>query len=82
VAEVIAEREKMLAALSGRPGWVAYPSDANFILARPPQNSGVVRRWLEAGIVVRTFSEHGRLAGCARITIGTPEENLALLRLL
>jgi histidinol-phosphate aminotransferase len=67
-----AERDHILDALP-RMGVVAFPSDANFVLFRPPSPAAVV--WhglLERGVLVRDFS--ATVDGCLRVTAGTPEE--------
>lgn len=61
-------------------GWRVWPSQANFVLARPPSgNAGEVHDALQRrGILVRHF-DTPRLADKLRITVGTPEENAALM---
>lgn len=84
VAEIVAERERMSAALA-RFGFVrkVWPSDANFILARCDDAQGIMRHCAAHRVLLRHFG--GDLEDCVRITIGTPEENdtlLAALRML
>ena len=56
-----------------------YRSDANFLLVRVPAAAEVRRRLRdEYDILVRDFSATPGLAGCLRLTVGTPEENDAL----
>ena len=55
------------------------PTDANFILIRPPVESAeFIRFLLTKGIMVRNTEALGA-AGLVRITIGTPEMNRALV---
>ncbi|MDD4889203.1 MAG: histidinol-phosphate transaminase [Phycisphaerae bacterium] len=79
VDQVVAERDRMSAELTGR-GWNVLPSRSNFILVRPPD--GEAKRRYEAlkrrNILVRYFGSR-RLSDKLRITIGTPAENSALL---
>lgn len=82
VDSVVAERERLSAALRAA-GWDAGDSQANFILARPPGGDavGIAAELRSARILVRHFADgehHDRL----RITVGSPEENAALLTAL
>ena len=77
------ERLKLAEGLSAL-GFLVRPSQANFVLAAPPatmpvETAQVLARSLElAGIYVRWFDED-RLRDKLRITVGTREENIALL---
>ena len=83
-ATIRAEREKLQAELARLPGVRAFPSEANMILARVPDARRVFEGMRARGVLVKNVSGlHPLLAGCIRITIGTPEENpqtLAALR--
>ncbi|OUJ74737.1 histidinol-phosphate transaminase [Hymenobacter crusticola] len=60
-----------------------FPSDANFLLARfRPDATAVYDYLLEKGIVVRNRTTQPGCAGCLRLTVGSPEENDALLAAL
>ncbi|WNW11718.1 histidinol-phosphate transaminase [Pseudomonas sp. DTU_2021_1001937_2_SI_NGA_ILE_001] len=76
---VIASREALTAALQGK-GFEVLPSAANFIFARHPQHdaAGLAARLREQGVIVRHFKQ-ARIAQFLRISIGTPEQNQALL---
>jgi len=79
----VQERERLAAGLRGLGGVrEVYPSDANFLLVRFDDAGAVVRACRAAGIVVRDRSGERGLAGCVRITVGTPAENDSLLRVL
>ncbi|BDP43118.1 histidinol-phosphate aminotransferase [Deinococcus aetherius] len=73
--EVVAERERVLAALGGHPVWRAHPSQANFFLLRTPDADAAYRHLLSHGIVVRRQDKLPGLQGCLRVSIGTPAEN-------
>jgi histidinol-phosphate aminotransferase len=79
-------REPLSKALAALPGVTVYPSSANFILARFSGKMGgnAVHHALKARkILVRSFAgTHPLLADCLRISIGTPDENAALLAAL
>lgn len=81
VDAIVAERARMterMAALAPA-GVTVWPSAANFLLVRVPAASEVRRRLRdEYDILVRDFSATPGLAGCLRLTVGTPEENDAL----
>ena len=87
VAQIVVERERVRTALgelaaAGLPVR-AWPSSANFVLVHMPE-AARVREVLrdEFSILVRDFSATPGLADCLRITIGTPEENDAVLAAL
>jgi histidinol-phosphate aminotransferase len=66
------ERDRILDALPGM-GVEAFPSDANFVLFRPPRSAVQVWQGLLAhGVLVRDFSS--LIPECLRVTAGTTEE--------
>jgi histidinol-phosphate aminotransferase len=72
-------REMLTRALSEMRFFV-YPSQANFILVKPPMAaSGLFEKLLMRGIIVRPLHSYG-LMDHLRISIGNAEENQALLR--
>lgn len=82
-AEVVAERERVFAALSALPGVRrCYPSQGNFLLVRFDDAETVFRRLLAAGVVVRDMRGHPRLDDALRISIGAAQDNDALLAAL
>ena len=56
-----------------------FPSDANFILVKIQNANAVYEELVRRAIVVRNRSSVELCSGCLRITVGTPEENDALL---
>ncbi|SED91248.1 histidinol-phosphate transaminase [Pseudomonas coleopterorum] len=78
-AKVIASREKLVEGLQQR-GFDVLPSAANFIFARHLEQdaAGIAARLREKGVIVRHFKQE-RIAQFLRISIGTPEQNQALL---
>lgn len=83
VAALVAERERLFAALAVLPV-ETWPSGANFLLLRPRERDGaeVWRALVERSVLVRDCSSWPRLAGCLRVTVGTPEEGDAFLAAL
>lgn len=80
VANIVAERERLAAGLSTLPGVRVWPSAANFVLARVPNAHRTWERLRdEHSILVRDFSSTPGLDDCLRLTVGTREENDALL---
>lgn len=84
VIRILAEREKLALELS-KLGLTIFPSHGNFVLVRFPKhlNASIVQKQLaeRSGIVIRDFNKPG-LKNCARITVGTPNENELLIRAL
>jgi histidinol-phosphate aminotransferase len=84
VTEIVAERERLIAAMAKLPLRV-WPSQANFILFRPTTVAAndVWAGLLERSVLVRNCASWARLDGCLRVTVGTGSENdqfLAALR--
>jgi histidinol-phosphate aminotransferase len=79
IARVVSERERMAAALARHPTWRAYPSAANFLLVRTPDAAPAHAALRAAGVLVRRQDSLPGLAGCFRVTVGTPAENDAFL---
>jgi histidinol-phosphate aminotransferase len=81
VQATIRERLSLFAALSKLDSVSqVYPSEGNFLLARFQDRAGTYQRLLRAGVVVRDVSAMPGLDDALRISVGTPEENLALLQ--
>ena len=80
--QVIASREAVVAGLTAL-GFEVLPSKANFVFARHPGKdaAGLAAGLREQGVIVRHFKQ-ARIAQFLRITIGTPEQNQALLEAL
>ncbi len=76
---VIDSREKLVAQLEVK-GFEVLPSAANFIFARHPGHdaAGLAAKVREQGVIVRHFKQE-RIAQFLRISIGTPEQNQALI---
>lgn len=77
--QVRSERQRVSAELT-QLGWTVLPSHANFVFASPPDGRGreAYVGLKEQGILVRHFDSPG-LRDKVRITIGTSQENNALL---
>jgi histidinol-phosphate aminotransferase len=78
--QIIVTRERLSAELR-ELGFEVFPSETNFILARPPVFPA--ERWLaelrSRKVLVRWFKQPG-VRNYLRITIGTPREADALIR--
>lgn len=73
ILDAVREQRDRISATLPQLGCQAFPSDANFVLFRPPRPAGeVFRGLLDRGVLVRDFSE--LVPGCLRVTAGTPEE--------
>lgn len=77
-AEVIAERQRVAVALAALPGVQVLPSAANFLLIRTAVDD-LFAQLVDHEVLIRDFSTLARLEGCVRATIGTPDENDALI---
>ncbi len=85
-AELIREeRQRLYSELADIPGVRVWPSRANFLLFRIERRPAAeIHEALRArGILVKNLDPAGgRLAGCLRVTVGTPSENAAFLAAL
>lgn len=83
VRTLIAERERMRAALTQLHGLEPLPSHTNFLLirlrGRDPQQ--LKRALAERNILIRAF-RHPRLQEYIRLSLGTPEQNDAVIQAL
>lgn len=80
---LLSERHSMEQALKEIKGVQhIYPSDANFLLVRIDDAHGIYDKLVEQGTIVRDRSKIELCDNCLRITIGSPEENTALIEQL
>lgn len=83
VAETIEERERLYRSLQALPALRhVYPSQGNFMLARFMDADAALQSLLGAGIVVRDMRSQPQLGDALRISIGTRDENDAVLAAL
>ncbi len=77
---IVAERTALVRALGAIAGVRAFPSAANFVLARVPDAPRAFEGLRQRGILVRNFhGSHPLLDHCLRLTVGTPDENARLI---
>jgi histidinol-phosphate aminotransferase len=80
---ILNERARVEAALRELPlVKQIYPSDANFILVEVDSPDATYHYLVRKGIIVRNRHSVALCQGCLRITIGTPEQNSALIKAL
>jgi histidinol-phosphate aminotransferase len=83
VAEIIEQRKKMEVELSNLSiTKKVYPSDSNFLLVKVQEAVKTYQYLMNRGIIVRDRSNVTLCIDCLRITIGTPAENVRLLKAL
>jgi len=83
VVEIIEQRKKMEAELSTLSiTKKIYHSDSNFLLVRVQEAVKTYQYLMNRGIIVRDRSNVTLCNDCLRITIGTPAENVRLLKAL
>lgn len=83
VRKILAERSRLLAALPLlRCVRKIYPTDTNFILVEMVNANSVYKYLVKHKIIVRNRHNVVMCEGCLRITVGSPEENDALLAAL
>jgi histidinol-phosphate aminotransferase len=82
-AEVKRERRRLAAALAAS-GLEVFPSEGNFLLVRTSAARALFEGLARRGVLIRWFDRPPPhpLAGCLRITVGTPQENETFLSAL
>jgi histidinol-phosphate aminotransferase len=83
VRDILEQREllrKEISQLSGVEH--IYPSDANFLLVKINDAHQLYHQLIQQEIVVRDRSQVQFCEGCLRITVGTAQENAALISTL
>jgi histidinol-phosphate aminotransferase len=83
--QICADRTTILDRLTALNGITAYPSAANFILFKTPENTAnqIFESIKRQGVLIKNLSaQGGLLTDCLRVTIGKPEENCAFLNAL
>ena len=84
-AEKICQSRELLASgLSALAALTVFPSQANFLLIRLQSHSAehVYTQLLAQKVLIKNVSKQTGLANCLRVTVGTDEENQALLKAL
>jgi histidinol-phosphate aminotransferase len=79
------ERTLMLESLNALDGITAFDSAANFILFKTPANQAttIFDAIKKQGILIKNVHpQGGLLTDCLRVTVGTPDENVAFLNAL
>ncbi|MBC5784526.1 histidinol-phosphate transaminase [Ramlibacter sp. USB13] len=81
-ADLKKERSRLQSALE-EMGLKSWPSDANMILVRVPDPAASFEGMKARKVLVKNVSRmHPLLAGCLRLTVGTPDENTQMLSAL
>lgn len=80
IKQILSERDNLVLNIKNFDFVIdIYPSDANFILVKTTDANQVYNHLVNDGIIIRNRNKVELCEGCVRITIGTPEENKALL---
>lgn len=83
IAEARAERHKVVSTLSNQSGVLKiYPSETNFVLIRFVKHKELYQYLMGQGVIIRDRSSQLNCEGCLRVTIGLPEENDRLIKLI
>ncbi len=82
VTRLVAQRERLLAALRARPFVETFPSVTNFVLFRVADAAAVHAGLRARGVLVRRQDHLPGLSGCLRVSVGLPAEIDAFLTAL
>ncbi len=82
VGDLVALRQELFEALRVLPGVRPFPSHANFLLIElaHADPKAVFESLYRDGVLVRDVTAYPRLERCLRVSVGTAEENAALLQ--
>ncbi len=76
-------RKALMQQLAQMPAVTVFPSQGNMVLVRVPDATRWHQHLMHQGILVKNVSTmHPLLSECLRLTVGTPEENTALIQAL
>lgn len=79
-AEIVREREALIAQLAGMAGVTVYPSQANFITVRVADGNAVAQRMRDAGVWIKNLhTMHPALQNCLRLTVSNAQENARMM---
>ncbi len=77
------ERARLLRELATVRGVTVFPSEANMILVRVPDSKAAFEGMKRRGVLVKHIAGlHPLLANCLRLTVGTHDENTAMIKAL
>ena len=77
------QRERLVGELAQLPGAHVFPSQANMVLVRVPDSQRAFDGLKRHGVLVKHIAGlHPLLARCLPLTVGTPEENDAMIKAL
>jgi histidinol-phosphate aminotransferase len=77
------ERSRVSAELAALGGVTVFPSEANMILVRVPDSKQCFEGMKSRGVLVKHIAGlHPLLANCLRLTVGSPEEDDAMIQAL
>ncbi|MFO7659007.1 MAG: histidinol-phosphate transaminase [Bacteroidales bacterium] len=83
VEMILKERDRLAAELPKYSQIISvFPSDANFLLVKVSKPESLYKYLVNEGIIVRDRSKVRLCEGCLRITVGLPQENDLLLKVL
>jgi histidinol-phosphate aminotransferase len=82
VVAIVAERERVMAAMRAIRAIEVFPTKANFVTFRVSGARRLFADLLDRGILIRDVSSYPRLQNCLRVSIGSREQNDAFLKAL
>ncbi len=80
VQDILAQKKRLKSMLLELPSVIeVYPSDANFLLVKVAKAHEIYLKLIAGKVIVRDRSKVALCEDCLRITVGTAEENKALI---
>lgn len=77
------DRARLFSQLCGIAAVKVYPSEANFLLFRVANATGIFNGLKQRGVLVKNLDGgHPMLKDCLRVTVGTPDENAKFIAAL
>jgi histidinol-phosphate aminotransferase len=80
---LVSERDRIMAELS-KLSYIekVFPSDSNFFMIRTPRHAELMQYMIKNGVILRSRHSMAKCQNCIRITVGTPEQNDLLIKLM
>lgn len=83
IDKIVTERKRVAKAFAESPHIThIYPSDANFLLIKTPRAKDFIAACAQEKIIIRDFSDKDGTKDCIRLSIGLPQDNDRVIRIL
>lgn len=82
IEKIVKERIRLYDTMQGFNNLTVFPSSSNFILVKSSKSKIIYNDLLKSGILIKYYGDHSVLKDCMRLTVGKPNDNDSLLRVI